>query len=66
MRRGEAEAVHTCQDLSVGSTAHLSQTTQFKPSRTRLSSTTSMTGNLATFGSVNTPILAPLRSAAGS
>jgi hypothetical protein len=25
-----------------------------------------MTGNLATFGSVNTPILAPLRSAAGS
>jgi uncharacterized membrane protein YoaK (UPF0700 family) len=50
MRRGEAEAVHTCQDLSVGSTAHLSQTTQFKPSRTRLSSTTSMTGNLATFG----------------
>lgn len=56
----------TIHEASVGSTAHLSHNTQFKPSLSRLSSTTRITGSLATVLSVKIAIFAFARSLAGS
>ena len=55
----------TLHESSVGSTATLSNMTQFSPSLIRLASTFCITGSLTTVLSVYTPILALLRSDGG-